>query len=133
MGCGFPLCASYILTGGGVLTTTWTLYSLSGVVFLGIGDSIAAIGGQAYGQSKWRQLGNKTTHGTSYCIIGTSAAYYVLCSLIDQYHIALFLCYVLAAIPAAIIEGCTLQHDNLTCSMAYFAFVVMLVALFDGL
>merc|ERR1712146_369682 len=43
MGCAFPLCASYILTGGGPLTTTWTLYSLSGVVFLGVGDSCAAL------------------------------------------------------------------------------------------
>lgn len=133
MGCAFPLCASYILTGGGVMTTTWTIYSLSGVVFLGVGDSAAAIGGRAYGQTKWRELSNKTTHGTSYLIISTCIVYYFVCALVDDYHITLFLCYVFAGIPAGVLEGCTFQYDNLICSMAYFAFVVMFVALFDGL
>lgn len=133
MGCAFPLCASFILTGGGVMTTTWTLYSLAGVVFLGVGDTVAAIGGRAFGQHKWRQLSNKTTHGTSYCVISTTAMYYILCSVIDQYHLNLFLCYLLAAIAASVIEGCTLQFDNLVCAMAYFALVVMMVALFDNL
>jgi dolichol kinase len=83
MGCAFPLCASFILTGGGVMTTTWTLYSLAGVVFLGVGDTAAALGGRAYGVHKWRDFSNKTTHGTSYCIISCTAVYYVLCSVID--------------------------------------------------
>jgi len=131
MGCAFPLAASFTLIGGGQLPTTWTLYSLSGVVFLGVGDSLASLMGRAYGKNKWRALSNKTQEGSSFCIFGTCAAYYVLSCFIDQYHLNLFLCYVFAAIPSAVIEGCTMQHDNLSCAMAYFAFVMMFTALFD--
>ena len=115
------------------MTTTWTLHSLAGVIFLGVGDSMAAIGGKAFGQSRWRELSGKTTHGTSYLIISTCIAYYLICSVIDDYHVTLFLCYILAGIPAGILEGCTYQFDNLICSMFYFACIIMLVALFDGL
>lgn len=115
------------------MTSTWTLYSISGVIFLGVGDSMAAIGGKAYGKTKWREYSNKTTHGTSYLIFSTCIVYYFACSLIDEYHITLFLCYVFAGIPAGVLEGCTYQYDNLICSVAYYTFVVMLVALFDGL
>ena len=39
MGCAFPVCATYILVNGGIFAPEWTLWSLSGVTFLGIGDS----------------------------------------------------------------------------------------------
>jgi len=46
IGCAFPLCASFILTGGSVLTAEWTLWSCAGIVFLGIGDTCAAVLGK---------------------------------------------------------------------------------------
>jgi dolichol kinase len=54
MGCAFPPTASFILLSGGVYNSEWTLWSLSGVVFLGIGDSCAAVFGKQYGKTLWR-------------------------------------------------------------------------------
>ena len=39
MGCALPVSITYILLSGSLFPSEWTLYSLSGVVFLGIGDS----------------------------------------------------------------------------------------------
>lgn len=45
MGCAFPPTASFILLSGGFMNLPFILISLSGVLFLGIGDTVAAIGG----------------------------------------------------------------------------------------
>lgn len=60
MGCGFPLTASYILLSGGVFPNEWVIWSLAGVIVLGVGDSAAAILGKWYGRTKWRELSSKT-------------------------------------------------------------------------
>ena len=60
MGCAFPVTSTYTLLSGGIFTTEWTLYSLSGVVFLGIGDTCAAIMGRKHGKDKWRTMSSKT-------------------------------------------------------------------------
>jgi len=39
MGCAFPVSATFILVNGGIFAPEWTLWSLAGLVFLGIGDS----------------------------------------------------------------------------------------------
>jgi dolichol kinase len=49
MGCGFPLAASYVILSGGVFPNDWVIWSLSGVIVLGVGDSSAAILGKWYG------------------------------------------------------------------------------------
>mmetsp|Transcript_32143 Transcript_32143/g.49156 ORF Transcript_32143/g.49156 Transcript_32143/m.49156 type:complete len:133 (-) Transcript_32143:53-451(-) len=131
MGCGLPASASYILLNGSVFPLEWVLYSLAGVVFLGIGDSFAAIGGKKYGKNQWRELSKKTQEGSSYCVITVSVAYYVLCKLIDEKAVHLFLCFLFAAIPAAVVEGCTLQYDNLICSMFFFCSVVFFHSMFN--
>jgi dolichol kinase len=53
-GISFPFISTFILIGGGVFPANWTLYSLSGAIFLGIGDSAAAICGKWWGTKKWR-------------------------------------------------------------------------------
>ena len=108
MGCAFPLTASYTLFDGHILPAEWALWSCSGIVFLGIGDSAAAILGTRYGKTKWRALSGKTQEGSSFCVFSTCAAYYVLVQVIDPKANQLFLCFVFAAIPAAVVEGCTL-------------------------
>ena len=130
MGCAFPLSATYILTGGTVYTSEWTLWSCSGIVFLGIGDTCAAVFGKMFGKTRWRELSKKTQEGSTYCILGSTAMYFILCNIVDDKQISLFLCYVFAAIPTAVLEGCTLQYDNLSCSMFYFACVIFFNALF---
>ena len=94
MGCAFPVTASYILLSGSIFTNEWTLWSLSGVVFLGIGDSFAAILGKLYGTTKWRQMGSKTQEGSSYLIISIAITYWFLCHIVDiksTYLVSFFL------------------------------------------
>jgi dolichol kinase len=50
IGVSFPFISTYILIGGGVFPPNWALYSLSGAIFLGIGDSAAAICGKWWGK-----------------------------------------------------------------------------------
>lgn len=49
MGCAFSFTASYCLMQGGQFDKHWTVWSLSGIVFLGVGDTMAAVMGKAYG------------------------------------------------------------------------------------
>jgi len=108
MGCAFPFTASYILMGGGVMTTEWVSWSCAGIVFLGIGDTAAAVFGKQYGINRWREISNKTKEGSSFCILGVGVIYYFLNIIIDNKINNLFLCFIFAAIPSAVLEGCTL-------------------------
>uniref|UniRef100_A0A7S3FVZ0 dolichol kinase n=1 Tax=Strombidium rassoulzadegani TaxID=1082188 RepID=A0A7S3FVZ0_9SPIT len=124
MGCALPFTSAFILSNGSVFTPRWVLWTLSGVVFLGIGDSSAALMGKWYGRTRWRENSNKTQEGSSYCVISISVVYWFLCNIVDLRSTYLFLCYVFAAIPTAVLEGCTLQYDNLICSMFFFSCVI---------
>ena len=64
-------------------------------------------------------------------VICMSVVYWFVCNLVDERQTYLFLCFVLAAIASAALEGMTLQGDNLICSVAHFGFLVLLVNLFD--
>ena len=131
MGCAFPLTATYILLGGSVFPTEWTIWSCAGVVFLGVGDTCAAVFGKKWGVNKWREsVSKKTKEGSSYLIFSTGFVYYLICAAIDRKQMMLFLCYVFAAMPAAVLEGCTLQYDNLSCSMFYFTAIVFFTTMF---
>jgi dolichol kinase len=83
MGCALPVTATYILLSGSVFPSDWTIWSLAGVVFLGIGDSAAAILGKKFGKSRWREMGAKTQEGSSYLVVSVSATYWVLCNIIE--------------------------------------------------
>jgi dolichol kinase len=86
MGCAFGPTCTFILLSGGVYPAEWALWSLAGVIFLGIGDTLAAIGGKNYGMTKWRENSAKTQEGSSYCIIGVGATYYIITQFVDTQH-----------------------------------------------
>jgi len=130
MGCGFPLAASYILLSGGIFPSEWVIWSLSGVIVLGVGDSAAAILGKWHGTTRWRELSAKTQEGSSYLVVATAATYYFCISVIDPNGNYLFLCYIMAAIAAAVVEGRTYQYDNLVLSMFFFSVVIFFVTIF---
>ena len=83
MGMSFPFISTFILIDGGVFPSNWALYSLSGAIFLGIGDSAAAICGKWWGSRKWRENSNKTQEGSTYCIYATLIVYFIFCYVID--------------------------------------------------
>ena len=60
IGSAFPFLQSYILLDGSVFPANWALWSTAGVIFLGIGDTFAALGGKNYGRTYWREDSKKT-------------------------------------------------------------------------
>ena len=108
MGCSYPFLQAYILLDGSVFPAQWALWSCSGLVFCGIGDAIAAIGGKMYGRTLWRSDSKKTQEGSSYMVITMSITYYILCDIIDPRSGMYLLFFILAAIASAILEGMTL-------------------------
>ena len=108
IGCAYPFLQSYMLLDGSVFPANWALWSTAGVIFLGIGDTFAALGGRHYGRTLWREDSKKTQEGSSYMVITMSAAYYSLCKFVDPRQMYLFLFYLIASIPSAMIEGYTL-------------------------
>jgi len=48
-----PTISSYILTDGREFTPHFIYFSLSGLIFVGLGDAMAALGGRVYGSAKW--------------------------------------------------------------------------------
>jgi dolichol kinase len=78
MGCAFAPTCTYILLSGSVFTPEWALWSLSSLVFLGVGDTMAAVLGKMYGRTRWRETSSKTQEGSSYCIISVGLVYYVI-------------------------------------------------------
>ena len=53
IGCGLPVTISFILFKGGFFNGEFATLSLSGIVFLGVGDVAAALYGKKHGTSKW--------------------------------------------------------------------------------
>jgi len=53
IGCGLPITLSFILFKGGFFNGEFATLSLSGVVFLGVGDVAAALYGKKHGTVNW--------------------------------------------------------------------------------
>ena len=130
MGCALPFTDTYILLSGGIFPTEWVQWSTAGVVFLGIGDTTAAVFGKMYGTSLWRSISKKTMQGSSFCVWSIAITYYLLNMVIEPDLNHLFLCVIFAAAPAAALEGFTLQYDNLSCAMFFFVAMVFFHANF---
>ena len=83
MGCAFPLQAIYTITDGSILTTDWCILAHAGIVFLGIGDSAAAVFGSQYGKTKWRERSGKTKEGSMYLTFSVIAVYLLIVLIVD--------------------------------------------------
>ena len=60
LGCGFPVIISFILLDGGFFNGEFSTFAFAGIIFLGIGDSVAALGGKKWGGSRWSDFNTKT-------------------------------------------------------------------------
>jgi dolichol kinase len=90
-----------------VLTSDWCILAHAGIVFLGIGDSAAAVMGSQYGKRKWRAGSGKTQEGSMWLVISVCVVYLLIVLIIDHDQIMIYACIVFATIPAAIAEGTT--------------------------
>ncbi len=120
IGCALPLTLSFILFGGGLLNSEFTTISLSGVIFLGIGDVCAALYGRAYGCTKWYEGCNKTVEGSKACWFSTLLAYLIVCCMISPMSYDYYISYFISCLIVTIVEAFTSQFDNLICTVVYF-------------
>jgi len=60
LGCSFSVNISFILLDGGFFNGEFGVFALSGVMFLGVGDAVAALFGSRYGTSLWGYYAGKT-------------------------------------------------------------------------
>ena len=129
IGCTFAPTLAFILVDGGFITNELCIVGLSGVLFLGVGDTTAALYGSTYGRATWSKKSNKTTQGTWACIIAVCITYYLLlCMHENPFFKGFFMVIAFATFLTSIIEGTTYQFDNLVCPIA---FVVIMMHLFD--
>ena len=106
-------------------------YALSGLIFVGVGDSMAALGGRKFGRTKWPGT-SKTQEGSFLCITFFTVFYIVILMLTQPQKISgkgieIFL----AGFVATMVEALTHQFDNFLCPQVCFTFVIYLNYYFE--
>ena len=121
IGIAAPASITYIILDGGFLNGDHAVFAHSGLLFLGIGDSVAALWGKHYGVTKWNGLiHKKTQEGSSKAALALIMGYYAFCVVVYPPMNSMFLIIVLASIIVCVIEGLTSTFDNLVCPLFYF-------------
>jgi dolichol kinase len=96
------------LLDGGFFNGELSVFSLSGIVFLGIGDSASALLGKMFGATKWTKYSQKSQQGTVYGWGVTMLVYYILTGIVHKRLQEHFLIIALATLAAHLLEGLTL-------------------------
>mmetsp|Transcript_13534 Transcript_13534/g.12009 ORF Transcript_13534/g.12009 Transcript_13534/m.12009 type:complete len:298 (-) Transcript_13534:23-916(-) len=131
LGCSISCITSYILVDGMEFPPHFIMFSLSGLLFVGIGDSMAALGGRMYGKTMWPNR-KKSQEGSFFCI-ASYLANYIMILLITQplvtsgKGIEIFL----AGFVATMVEAFTRQFDNFLCPQICFASLLYLNYYFE--
>ena len=121
IGLGLATNITFILLNGGFADGVMTVFAFSGVAFLGILDTLAAVIGKTLGSTPWRENAHKKTfEGTTYSFIFTVICYYVFCARVYDQFCTMFLIVFFATFFTGILEGWTSQFDNLVCPIFYF-------------
>lgn len=114
----------YLLLGCSIpfwLTNNLNISSFSGVISLGIGDSLASIGGKAFGQSRWHRLTRKTMEGSFCGCLGMFFAWICLNQL-GAFNASLRFLFIISFWPA-LWEALIDLNDNLT--LPVFTFILI--------
>ena len=72
----------YILLQGGFQNKELMFFGLLGLIYLGVGDTCAAILGRLWGKTKIKNNSNKTTEGTVYFTASTFLALLVIANIV---------------------------------------------------
>lgn len=72
---------------GAFVDKHWMFISLSGLIYLGIGDTVAALGGKYWGQSRWSVYSKKTIDGSFYMILALFGSYFILALTLHPIYI----------------------------------------------
>lgn len=140
LGATIPTIMSYILVDGMEFPSHFVLFSLSGLVFVGIGDSMAALGGRIYGKTKWPGR-SKSQEGSFFCIFSYMLFYVIILMVTTPlitsgkgklpWYINLGIEIFIAGFVATMVEAFTKQFDNFLCPQICFASVLFMSYYFE--
>lgn len=68
-------------------------------------------------------MSSKTKEGSNAGILSTLFVYYLVLQQIHPNGTSLFLVFFFATLGASLVEGLTVQFDNLVCSVGFFVFL----------
>ena len=121
IGLGIPTNLTFILLDGGFPDGEMAVFAFSGVVFLGVGDTMTALFGKNFGTTMWRpNAHNKTQEGTVYAVLLVCIVYYIFCAKVYAHMCAMFAIVAFSTLVVMLVEGLTTQFDNLICPLVYF-------------
>ncbi|SCV74152.1 BQ2448_6584 [Microbotryum intermedium] len=111
----------YLLTGcaGGVWLEGHGINRYTGVLILGIGDTMASIVGKLIGRARWPGMGGKTVEGTIAFVVSVifSAWTLRLFGLVDAFNVSCYCVdlgrYSVAILLTGLLEAHSNQNDNL--------------------
>lgn len=105
LGCAIPCTLCFIVLDGSQPDGLFKAWSASGILILGIGDSLAAIMGKWLGKLRWRKEHGKTVEGSFYGTIATTLGFYVLTKMYVPEYLNYILEVFLAALVSFFVEG----------------------------
>ena len=116
---------TYVLHSNTSITNI--LPALSGVLILGVGDSVASFIGTKYGAIKWLQS-NKSIQGTISAIISILLSIALIQLGCQQYNIIFtvnWLTCILSTVIVCLLEAFTSQIDNLMLPIIYYSLLLL--------
>jgi dolichol kinase len=101
---------------------------LTGLFFVGLGDSTAALVGREFGETKWFFGSNKTVEGSLGCLITVFATFMstIYFFKILPHPISVIVELSFATFASTIFEALTKQFDNLLVPLFYFSMTTLL-------
>jgi dolichol kinase len=131
LGCWVPTISSYILIDGKNFPPHFIYFSLSGFIFVGLGDAMAALGGRTYGKTMWKDR-KKSQEGsfiwiTFYLFLYLTTLSITQPSVVSGKAIEVFL----AGFVATMVEAFTRQFDNFLWPQIWFASILFLNYYFE--
>lgn len=130
VGCGVTLWMGYMSGPEPRYHLQTSLLALSGVLTLGLGDSMASIIGKRYGKHKWPRS-KKTLEGSAsfvlFCLVGATVASYMIQGFNpDLWNYTAIAKYVGVVAFVALLEASVGQNDNLIIPMIFYDYVIVL-------
>ena len=115
LGCTIPIMTMYTLNDWDPENQNrWVYLSLSGLFFVGLGDSTAALVGRDMGETRWFFGSHKTVEGSLACIITVLSCYFlaIVSFKIIPKPVTLAVELMMATFCTTVFEALTNQFDN---------------------
>ena len=135
LGCTIPVMTMYILNDWLPENQGKYVYlSLSGLFFVGLGDSTAALIGRELGETWWSWFNScKTIEGSVACFLTVLISYMSSLFLfkVIPYPLVVIIEVLFTTGASTFFEATTKQFDNLLCPLFYFSMLTLLNMFYD--